>query len=147
MRKNRFRIILTLAFLFLSIWFLKPTYDDYKFNKELKELKTLEDSIAFENKYGNDVLKAKEKRLKLGLDLQGGMYVIMEVDIPKLLENLAKKTDDTFKQSLIEASEEAQVKPGQKFSFIEEKEGWYKINYEGVKEGWIYGQYAEKATE
>ena len=107
MRKNRFRIILTLAFLFLSIWFLKPTYDDYKFNKELKELKTLEDSIAFENKYGNDVLKAKEKRLKLGLDLQGGMYVIMEVDIPKLLENLAKKTDDTFKQSLIEASEEA----------------------------------------
>jgi len=104
LRKNRFRIILTLAFVFLSIWFLKPTYDDYKYNKEAKLLKTLEDSTAFDTKYGNDVLKAKEKRLKLGLDLQGGMYVIMEVDIPKLLENLAKKTDDSFKQALLETA-------------------------------------------
>ena len=62
MRKNRFRIILTLVFIFLAIWYLKPTYDDYKFNQESKQLKTLEDSIAFENKYGNDVLKAKEKK-------------------------------------------------------------------------------------
>jgi len=32
---------------------------------------------------------AKEKVLKLGLDLQGGMHVVMEVDIPQLVENLA----------------------------------------------------------
>lgn len=106
MKKNRFRILLTLTFIFLSIWFLKPTYDDHKLNQEASQLKTLEDSIAFDTKYGNDVLKAKEKRLKLGLDLQGGMYVIMEVDIPKLLENLAKKSDDNFKQALQEASDE-----------------------------------------
>lgn len=47
----------------------------------------------------------------------------------------------------VEASEEAQVKPGEKFSFLEEKEGWYKINYEGAKEGWVFGQYAEKSEE
>ena len=32
---------------------------------------------------------AKKNVLKLGLDLQGGMHVVMEVDIPKLVENLA----------------------------------------------------------
>jgi preprotein translocase subunit SecD len=109
LRKNRFRIILTLVFIFLSIWFLKPTYDDHNFNKQTSQLKNLEDSIAFDTKYGNDVLKAKEKRLKLGLDLQGGMYVIMEVDIPKLLQNLAKKTDDVYNQALQEASDEVKI--------------------------------------
>jgi preprotein translocase subunit SecD len=106
LRKNRFRIILTLIFIFLAVWFLKPTYDDYKYTQEASQLKTLEDSIAFETKYGNDVLEAKEKRLKLGLDLQGGMYVIMEVDIPKLLQNIAKKSDDVFIQALKEATDD-----------------------------------------
>ncbi|HEY3250394.1 MAG TPA: hypothetical protein VGK25_04685, partial [Ignavibacteria bacterium] len=106
MRKNRFRIILTLAFVFLSIWFLKPTYEDHQFNKEASQLKNFEDSAAFLDKYGNDVIKAKEKRIKLGLDLQGGMYVIMEVDIPMLLQKLAKKTDDVFNAALQETTQE-----------------------------------------
>lgn len=42
------------------------------------------------------------------------------------------------------ASEAAQVKPGEKFEYLEEQEGWYKIVYEEGKEGWISGRYAEK---
>lgn len=42
------------------------------------------------------------------------------------------------------ASESAQVKPGTKFTVIEEDSGWYKIEYEKGKEGWISGQYATK---
>jgi SecD/SecF fusion protein len=130
LRKNRFRIILTLAFLFLSIWFLKPTYDDYQYNKQASQLKTLEDSNAFFDKNANDLLKAKEKRLKLGLDLQGGMYVIMEVDIPKLLQNLAKNTDERFNQSLEEASADVKVTEG---DFVETFEAKLKSKGGSIK--------------
>lgn len=42
------------------------------------------------------------------------------------------------------ATETAQVKPGEKYTFLEEKEGWYRISYEQGKEGWISARYAEK---
>lgn len=106
MRKNRFRIILTVLFLALSLYFLYPTYKDSQFNKDASQLITAEDSLAFFEKYGTDILKARENRLKLGLDLQGGMYVIMEVDIGKLLSDLAKKQDDVLKQVLEAANEQ-----------------------------------------
>jgi SecD/SecF fusion protein len=105
LRKNRFRIILTLLFIALSFYFLYPTYKDYQFNKEIAKLKSSEDSTAYFDKNNSDILKARENKIKLGLDLQGGMYVIMEVDVAKLVTDLAKKTDDTFKQVLDETSE------------------------------------------
>ncbi len=106
MRKNRFRIILTLLFIGLSLYFLYPTYKDYQFNKDIKNLTNAQDSAAFFEKYSTDVLKARENRIKLGLDLQGGMYVIMEVDIAKLLTDLAKKQDDVLKQVLAQVAEQ-----------------------------------------
>lgn len=106
MRKNRFRIILTLLFIGLSLYFLYPTYKDYQFNKDIKNLANAQDSAAFFDKYSNEILKAREDRIKLGLDLQGGMYVIMEVDIAKLLSDLAKKQDETINQVLAAASEQ-----------------------------------------
>lgn len=106
MRKNRFRIILTVLFLGLSLYFIYPTYKDYEFNKDIKKLANQQDSAAFFDKYSNDILKARDNRIKLGLDLQGGMYVIMEVDIAKLLNDLAKKQDETLKQVLAAVSEQ-----------------------------------------
>ena len=106
MRKNRFRIILTLLFIGLSLYFLYPTYKDYQFNKDIKNLTNAQDSAAFFEKYSTELLKARENRIKLGLDLQGGMYVIMEVDIAKLLSDLAKKQDDVLKQVLQQVSEQ-----------------------------------------
>ncbi len=105
MKKNRFRILLTLLFVFLSFYFLYPTYKEHKLNQEIAALKTSEDSLAFFEKYGADVLKARDNAIKLGLDLQGGMYVIMEVDIEKLLQDLAKRKDDTFNKILNESVE------------------------------------------
>lgn len=106
MKKNRFRIIISLLFLALSFYFLYPTYKDSQFNKEILKLGNSQDSAAFFDKYGNDVIKARENRIKLGLDLQGGMYVIMEVDIAKLLSDLAKKQDEILKQVLDDATEQ-----------------------------------------
>jgi len=51
------------------------------------------------------------------------------------------------------ASESAKIKVGEKYEFLEEKEGWYKIKFNGNKdglvegefdEGWISSSYAQK---
>lgn len=47
----------------------------------------------------------------------------------------------------LSATEAARVKPGEKYTLLEEESGWYKILYEEDKEGWISGRYAEKLTE
>ncbi len=48
---------------------------------------------AFNKVYGEDYESAKKSRIKLGLDLRGGMYVILEIDIVKLIEEAAQKDD------------------------------------------------------
>jgi len=42
------------------------------------------------------------------------------------------------------STEVAKVNPGEKYPLLEEKSGWYKIEYEEEKTGWISGQYASK---
>jgi hypothetical protein len=41
-------------------------------------------------------------------------------------------------------TELVKVNPGEKYPLLEEKSGWYKIEYEEGKTGWISGQYASK---
>ncbi len=42
------------------------------------------------------------------------------------------------------ATEAARVNPGEKYTILDEKSGWYQIKYDGTNLGWIAGQYAEK---
>jgi len=42
------------------------------------------------------------------------------------------------------AKELAKVNPKEEYPLLEEKAGWYKIEYEAGKEGWISATYAEK---
>ncbi len=130
MKEYRFRIILILAAVALSIYLLYPTYADYQNNKqiksvieqkkqeilkqnpkisksELEELLTIvEDSIKQSDP---SYIENRLKRLKLGLDLQGGMRVVLEVNTAKLLEKLANNPDQVFNSALAEAKKEAEV--------------------------------------
>ncbi len=56
----------------------------------------------FKNSYGADLEGSKKNQLKLGLDLRGGMYVTMEVDVVKLIEESAQREsiDEIFTQVL-----------------------------------------------
>lgn len=135
MKKNRFRILLTLLFVFLSFYFLYPTYEDYQFNKEVSVLKTSEDSLAFFEKNGADIINAKENKIKLGLDLQGGMYVIMEVDVEKLLHDLAKSKDEQFNQLL---SESVEISKTSDENFIDIFDG--KLKEKGLSVKAYYGE-------
>ncbi len=44
----------------------------------------------------------------------------------------------------INASESGRVEPGKQFELLEEKDGWYKINYEDDKEGWVSSEYCTR---
>ncbi len=131
-----------LAFIGLSLYLLYPTYQDYRDTKEIeknlskfeKEIKAkdptisetkLQNLIAFKEdsiRVSNPSFKdAREKRLKLGLDLQGGMYLVLEVNTGKLLEKLAKDPDDTFKKVLAEAEQEAKTSDADIVALVADK--------------------------
>jgi SecD/SecF fusion protein len=129
MKEFRLRLIIIVAAIALCIYLLYPTYLDYQNSSDIKQtlaaisdqlkqenpdlsntqidkiLRAKEDSILAANP---DFVKDKEKRVKLGLDLQGGMRVVLEVNTSKLLEKLAKNPDETFKNVLAEAQQESE---------------------------------------
>ncbi|HUL43249.1 MAG TPA: protein translocase subunit SecD [Bacteroidota bacterium] len=95
MKKNRGKLIFILVCIFLSVYFLYPTYKDYQFTKELRGLSTA-DSLKFVDQNDLALRDARLNRIKLGLDLQGGMRVVLEVNVLKLLDDLAKNKDDNY---------------------------------------------------
>lgn len=128
MKELRLRLILIVGAIALSIYLLFPTYQDYRNTKEVnKTLEVIKDSIkksqpAITNMQIEDILSVKRdsilstnesyksaraKRMKLGLDLQGGMYIALEVNTAKLLEKLAKDPDTQFNQLLTTSEKEA----------------------------------------
>lgn len=53
------------------------------------------------------IREARLNRIKLGLDLQGGMRVVLEVNTAQLLEKIANNPDDEFKKYLNQSAQEA----------------------------------------
>ena len=109
MKKNLSRIIITIFLVALAIYFIYPTYQDYSLNQELKKLSG-QDSADYVEKNGDKLRSVRDKRLKLGLDLKGGMYVVIDVDVIKLIEDLAKKKDDQFNGVITELRNDYTVK-------------------------------------
>jgi len=97
---------LILAAVVVSLIFLYPTYQDYQYRKKLSSLSG-QDSITYLEQNQEDILNAKLKRLKLGLDLQGGMRVVLEVDVLQLVNDIAKNKDDNFAAILKEVREQS----------------------------------------
>ncbi|MBI5470916.1 MAG: protein translocase subunit SecD [Ignavibacteriae bacterium] len=97
MRKYAFRISIVAAALLIGIYYLWPTYVDYRFQQQLKSL-TGADSLKFYEEHEADIRENRARRIKLGLDLQGGMRVVLEVNTLKLIEDLAKNKDEQFTQ-------------------------------------------------
>ena len=67
------------------------------------------DSIANKKVYFNYTYKdVKEKELNLGLDLKGGMNIVLQLDLAELVRSCAReKTSDEFNQAMALASERA----------------------------------------
>ncbi len=109
-----FAALLTLVCLFyLSFSFVTRHYTNKakEFAKgDAKVEQNYLDSLANEKVYfGNWTLKdCREMEIGLGLDLKGGMNVILEVSVPDVIKLLAdNKTDETFNQALSNAAKQA----------------------------------------
>lgn len=94
----RIKFILVIGAILLSLYLLYPTYQlSSKTDEELRQLE-------LENP--QSLLNLKSKTINLGLDLQGGMHVVLEVDIKELLNQLAKNKNDKFFSALDKTSNE-----------------------------------------
>lgn len=108
MKKNRGKIVAIVLSLGLALYFLYPTYQSSSFEKELAS-RTGDDSLQYLNEHEAEIREARAKRIKLGLDLQGGMRVVLEVDLAKMLEQIAKNKDDQFNEIMANVVREAQT--------------------------------------
>ena len=106
-----FAILLTLVCVFyLSFSFVTRHYTNKakEFAKgDARAEQAYLDSLANEKVYfGNWTLKdCREMEIGLGLDLKGGMNVILEVSVPDVIKVLAdNKTDEAFNQALANAA-------------------------------------------
>lgn len=105
MKKYTGKILFIAATVVLAFYFLWPTYKDYDLHKSMSRLRG-EDSAKFVAAHESDIREYRAKRIKLGLDLQGGMRVVLEVNVLKLIEDLAKNKDDAFAAIIKEVRDE-----------------------------------------
>ena len=83
----------------------------------------------------------ESRSIKQGLDLKGGIYIVLEVDLPQLIDNLAKNKDSNFNQFLSELKDEYNTSSSDFFTVFESladenklKLPRYFINYGKTKE-------------
>tara|TARA_Y100000992_G_scaffold82079_1_gene52339 strand:- start:854 stop:2650 length:1797 start_codon:yes stop_codon:yes gene_type:complete len=88
--------LLTILFVFgLGIYALLPTLRYAIMDEEKKSNLSDEQIDHFES-----------RSIKQGLDLKGGIYIVLEVDLPQLIDNLAKNKDNNFNEFLGELKSE-----------------------------------------
>ncbi|HXV14710.1 MAG TPA: protein translocase subunit SecD [Candidatus Krumholzibacteria bacterium] len=81
--KIRWKLVVILAVVVWSVWALFPSYRYYSMTNDDRARLTSEQRDQY-----------TEKALKLGLDLQGGVHLVMEVDDSKLDENARRDVMD-----------------------------------------------------
>ena len=83
MRKSdAWRIILILSLCLISLYILYPTFRFYSMGIEERQALQADDPSSY--------IPLEKKALKLGLDLQGGMHIVLEVDKSNLTSDEAR---------------------------------------------------------
>ena len=89
----------------------------------------------------NEVEYLEENTIKQGLDLKGGIYIVLEVDLPQLINNLASNKDKKFEIFLDDLSNQYSNNTGDFFTLFEKnaidkdlKLPRYFINYGKTKD-------------
>ena len=73
-----------------AIWAIWPTFQYQRLSDAEKEMLREEGKLA----------QIESRTIKQGLDLKGGMYIVLEVDLPTLMETLAENKDGKFNRSI-----------------------------------------------
>ena len=123
--------LLTILFVFgLGVYALLPSLRYAIMDEEKKSNLSDEQVDYFES-----------RSIKQGLDLKGGIYIVLEVDLPQLIDNLAKNKDNNFNEFLSELKSEYNNSSSDFFTVFEDladdkdlKLPRYFINYGKTKD-------------
>ncbi len=124
-------VLLTLASIFYLSFSAATRYYDTQAAKLADPVaeQNYKDSVKYLGIYPYQ--KCLETQIGLGLDLKGGMTVILEISVPDVLENLADhKTDEAFVKSMKEAKAEEEKSQADFITLFTEA---YKRNAPGHK--------------
>ncbi|MEO1022486.1 MAG: protein translocase subunit SecD [Bacteroidota bacterium] len=103
MQGNGFKIGVIALFFGLSVWYLLPTIQWNLENRAMNDMTESEREQYLVDE-ADKLQNIEENVLNLGLDLQGGMYVTMEVGTPQLVLELAgDEADSTLRNVIQEA--------------------------------------------
>ena len=91
------------------IWALLPTLEYRGLSDQEKEQRRTEGTLA----------DLERRIINLGLDLQGGIHLVLEVDIPTLVRNLADNKDPRLEEVLSQTADEVQTTDADFFDALE----------------------------
>tara|TARA_Y100000389_G_scaffold191124_1_gene216765 strand:- start:2541 stop:4328 length:1788 start_codon:yes stop_codon:yes gene_type:complete len=103
--------LLTILFIFgLGVYALLPSIRYQLLSDEQKNNLSKDEVAYFDS-----------KSIKQGLDLKGGIYIVLEVDLPQLINSLAKNKDRKFDVFLDELSNDYRNSSADFFTVFEQK--------------------------
>ena len=120
------RYIIIAVILGWAIWSLLPTYQYQSMSEERKE----------ELRVSGELEQVESRIIRQGLDLKGGMYIVLEADIPKLVENLAPIKDERLEAIIADAKEQSNDPSKDFFTVFEEN-----VKEDGIKLSRYYHEY------
>jgi preprotein translocase subunit SecD len=105
MQGNGFKLGVIAAFFALTLYYLYPTIN---WNLEQRQMSTFseEERTQYEMDNAEKLSNLKENILSLGLDLQGGMHVTLEVGTPQLILELAGSNRDNELDEVVQLAQE-----------------------------------------
>ncbi|MAL65018.1 MAG: protein translocase subunit SecD [Candidatus Marinimicrobia bacterium] len=120
------RYLIIALILFWAISSLLPTWKHQRLSEEKKE----------EMRINGELENLESKVIRQGLDLKGGMYIVLEADIPSLILNLASVRDDRL-LNIIEKTKAKASNPNFDIFKIFENE----VKEDGIKLSRYYHEY------
>ena len=115
-----------------AVYTLLPTWQYQKMTEGQKE----------DLRASGKMERIETKIIKQGLDLKGGMYIVLEADIPTLLTNLATLDDERLKVIINKAEEESKNPDVDFFVALENN-----VKSDGIKLSRYYHEYGSSLDE
>lgn len=116
-QNNGFKIGTIVLFLGLTIYYLFPTIQ-WQLEQRHMENMVPSERVQYQEENAAKLQRLREESLSLGLDLQGGMYVTLEVGTPQLLLELAGEYADDELRDIIQIARQRAFE--QRTDFIDE---------------------------
>lgn len=108
MQGNGLKVGLTIFFVGLCGFYLFPSVQNLYVNYRMSNMEPTE-RTEYEEENRQRLDRLNQNSLNLGLDLQGGMHVTLEVEIANLLDQQATNKDEAFRRALEAAQQRATV--------------------------------------